>query len=264
MALTEKLTITHIELTTVKPEITIREYATEREAARAAAQTILSTVIHKPEAVIMFPTGQTQIPVYEELVSLAQETEVDFSKIQAFHLDEYVGVAPKDNESFVGFLRKRVFDPLHIPYENRHEIDGMALDPQIEAKRYNDLVKTHPIDLVILGIGPNGHIGFNEPNTPFDKETHVATLSQEVLVRDEKRGQQPLTRAYTAGIANILSAKQILIVGFGEDKGKEFDKAFNNPPTVQCPASSLQRVSDRVTAIMDTSAASVVHQGKKR
>lgn len=84
MALTEKLTITHIELTTVKPEITIREYATEREAARAVAQTILSTVIHKPDAVIMFPTGNTQIPVYEELVSLAQETYVDFSKYTHF------------------------------------------------------------------------------------------------------------------------------------------------------------------------------------
>ncbi len=263
MALTEKLTITHIELTTVKPEITIREYATEREAARAVAQTILSTVIHKPDAVIMFPTGNTQIPVYEELVSLAQETYVDFSKIHAFHLDEYVGVAPEDNESFVGFLRTRVFDPLHIPYENRYEIDGMAPDSEAETKRYNDLIKAHPIDLVILGIGPNGHIGFNEPNTPFDKETHVAALSQEVLDRDEQRGQQPLSFAYTAGIANILSAKQILIVGFGEDKGKEFVNAFNNPPTIQCPASALQRVSNRVTAIMDAPAAAIFRAGKQ-
>ena len=85
-----------------------------------------------------------------------------------------------------------------------------------------------------------------------------------MLARDEKRGQQPITLAYTVGIANILSARQILIVGFGEDKGKEFDHAFNNPPTIQCPASALQRVSNRVTAIMDKPAAAVINAGNKQ
>lgn len=263
MALTEKLTITHIELTTYKPEIAIREFSTEREAARAAAQTILSTIIHKPDAAIIFPTGNTQIPIYEELVSLAQETNVDFSNVRAFHLDEYVGVSPDDEESFVGFLRTRVFDPLGIKEENRHELNGMATDPETEARRYNDVIKAQPIDLVILGIGPKGHIGFNEPNTPFTAQTHVAALSNDTVTRDNNRGQKLLTNAFTVGIANILSAKQILIVGFGKDKGKEFDKAFNNPPTPECPASALQNVSNRVTAIMDAPAAAAVYAGKQ-
>lgn len=260
--MTEKLTITHIELTTFKPEITIREFATERQAAKAAAQTILSTVIHKPDAAIIFPTGNTQIPVYEELVTLVQETGVDFSNIQAFHLDEYVGVSPEDKESFVGFLRTRLFDPLNIPLENRHEINGMATNPEAESVRYNEDIKKQPIDLVILGIGPRGHIAFNEPETPFESETHVATLSQETISRDQNRGQRYLTMAYTVGISNILQAKQILIIGFGEDKGKEFDTAFNKNITTECPASALQNVSSRVTAIMDSPAAAIVLKGK--
>ena len=211
----------------------------------------------------MFPTGNTQIPIYEELVLLAQDTQVDFSKIHAFQLDEYVGVTPEDKESFTGFLRTRVYDPLHIPHQQRHEIHGMAPDVEIEAKRYNDEIKKQPIDLVILGIGPNGHIGFNEPNTPFESETHIATLTQDTLSRDQDRGQQLHTHAYTAGIANILEAKQILIVGFGKNKGELFDKAFNASPSIACPASALQNVSHRVTAIMDTPAAAVVHAGKQ-
>lgn len=263
MAMTEKLTITHIELTTVKPEIVLREFSTEREAAKAAAQTILSTVIHKPDAAIMFPTGDTQIPVYEELIKLKKETGVDFSNIQAFHLDEYVGVAPEEKESFVGFLRTRLFDPLHIPEENRHEINGMAANPDVEAARYNEVIKKQPIDLVILGIGPNGHIAFNEPHTPFDSETHVTNLSGDTIVRDQERGQRVLTKAYTTGIANILRAKHILIIGYGEEKGKEFDKAFNKNISIECPASALQKVSSRVTAIMDAPAAAVVLRGKQ-
>ncbi len=255
MPLVETLRITHVELTSTKPEIPVREFESSREAARAAAQTILTTVIHKPDAAIMFATGNTMEPVYEELVSLANATGVDFSQMQAFHLDEYNGVSPKDSESFVGFLRKRVFDPLHIPESNRHEMRGDTGNATQEAARYNAEINKQPMDLVILGIGPGGHIAFNEPNTPFTTQTHVAPLSTETVTRDISRGQRNLTEALTVGIANILKAKELIIVGYGEEKGHELQKALRGPVTESCPASALQLVSDRVTAICDKPAA---------
>lgn len=255
MPLVETLRITHIEHSFQKPEIPIREFASSREAARAAAQVILTTVIHKPNARIMFATGTTMEPVYEELIDLVNATKVDFSQIQAFHLDEYNGVAPYDPESFVGFLRKRVFDPLHIPESNRHEMRGDTDNATQEAIRYNKEINQQPMDLVILGIGPGGHIAFNEPTTPFAKQTHVARLSDDTITRDLSRGQRTITEALTVGIANILNAREIIIVGYGTEKGKELYTALRGPITESCPASALQQISERVTAICDKPAA---------
>ncbi len=258
MPLVETLRITHIEFSSVKPEVPVREFDSAREAARAAAQTILTTVIHKPDAAIMFATGNTMEPVYEELVELANATNVDFSQMQAFHLDEYNGVSPKDPESFVGFLRKRVFDPLHIPETHRHEMRGDTGNANKEAERYNTEINKQPMDLVILGIGPGGHIAFNEPKTPFTTQTHVAPLSQETVTRDITRGQRTLTEALTVGIANILNAKEIIMVGYGEGKGIELKKALHGPITEACPASALQQITDRVSVICDRPAATIL------
>jgi glucosamine-6-phosphate deaminase len=257
MSLIERVRYTHIELTSAKAEIPLKEYDTPREAARAAAQRILATIIHNPEASIMFATGNTMIPVYEELVSLINATGVDATGIQAYHLDEYDGVAPTDAESFVGYLRKRVFDPLGIPEANRHEMRGDTGNSPAEAARYNEEVNRKPMDLVILGIGPGGHIGFNEPGTPFAKQTHLAPLSTGTVQRDQLRGQRPLTHALTVGIANILKAKEVVMIGYGKEKGKEFARAMHQSMTENCPASALQRIYDRVTIIADREAGSV-------
>jgi glucosamine-6-phosphate deaminase len=132
---------------------------------------------------------------------------------------------------------------------------GDTGNAQQETARYNELVNKQPMDLIILGIGPGGHMAFNEPGTAFTKQTHVAPLSAETISRDVMRGQPVHTHALTVGIANILQAKQAVMVGYGENNGKEFANVVHGPVSEKCPASALQRISDRVTILCDTPAA---------
>lgn len=241
--------------------IKIRIFETPEKTTHAAVKQIIEVVGYKPDASITFATGNTMKPVYEELSGLADLFNISFAGITAFHLDEYWPSKPDNQFSFRSFLRERVFEPLRIPIGNIHEIDGSAADPSEEARLYDKQLK-RGVDLAILGIGPGGHIGFNERGTPFDSRTHVANLAAETIIRDRERGEYVSDQALTQGIATILEAKQIILVAFGEEKGRYLAEALYGEVSPNCPASALRTAGHKVTIFVDQEAANVIMQAR--
>jgi glucosamine-6-phosphate deaminase len=240
----------------------IRVYQVSEHASLAAAQFISDIAKDNPVAAITYATGETMIPVYRALATMVNRGEVDFSETKAFHLDEYYPCSPDSPHSFARYIRERVFEALGISEENRFLINGLAEDPEAEAQRYNSLLKKEKIDLAILGIGPGSHIGFNEQGTPFDKETHLANLSQETIDRDKiERGQNTPEHAITQGISNILSARKILLLGYGSKKGTYLNSALTESITPDIPASALRLVGDKVSVFIDNEAARSLNIG---
>jgi glucosamine-6-phosphate deaminase len=234
----------------------IRVYQSSEFTSLAAAQFISDIVRHNPTAAITYATGETMIPVYSALAKMVGRGEVNFSKTKAFHLDEYYPCNPDSPHSFARYIRERVFEALGISEENRFLMNGLVKNPKAEASRYNSLLKKEEIDLAILGIGPGSHIGFNEQGTSFDKETHLATLSQETVDRDRvERGQNTPEYAITQGISNILSARKILLLGYGSKKGTYLNSALTGSITPDIPASALRLVGEKVSIFIDNEAA---------
>ncbi len=237
----------------------VHVYPTQSATAHAAARHIADFVKEKPTAVITYATGNTMLPVYSELARIATIERVDFSQTTAFHLDEYYPCEPTEAHSFVKYLHDYVFTPLKIPTDNLNLLNGVAIDPHSEAERYEKLLQEKPVDLAILGIGPGGHIGFNESGTPFDSMTQYAPLSTETIARDrQERGQNSPTHALTQGIGSILRSHQIILIAYGESKGEILHKAINEAITIDCPASALQTVTEKTSYFIDTAAASQI------
>lgn len=196
------------------------------------------------------------IPVYAELAAAVDRGEVDFSNTKAFHLDEYFPTSPSETHSFVRFLHEHVFEPLRIPVENVNVFNGQAEDPNLEAKRYDELLNIG-VAVALLGIGPGAHIGFNERNTSFDSRTHLADLSAETVYRDRvERGQNSPDQALTQGIATILEAELLLLVAYGETKGEYLHEALYGEISPEVPASAIRLVGEKVSIVIDESAAS--------
>lgn len=244
----------------IHPEVSsVRVFPTLQDTAQAAANEIAELVKNKPGAAITYATGETMIPVYGALA----KSGVDFSGTTAFHLDEYSPISPDDQYSFVNFLRERVFGPLRIG--NVFEMNGLAEDPEAEAARYEELLRSRQIDLAILGIGPYDkdsgtgcHIAFNESGTSFGSRTHLAQLSQTTLDRDRKeRGQNTPEHALTQGIANILDAAKILMVAYG-NKGYSLAGALYEEISPLRPASALRSRGEKVTILIDQNAANII------
>lgn len=226
---------------------------TEAQTAIFAAHSIINIPINKPDATVTFATGNTMVQPYAELARLTATMGVRWSDIRMNHLDEYGGASANDPESFARYLRERVTVPLGII--NAHFMNGTADNLEHEAARYESLLT--PADLVILGIGPGGHIGFNEPQTPFDSRTHVVQLSEETVSRDTARGQTKRTHAITQGIGNITEAAQILLIAYGKQKAEYLRPVLYNDITPDCPASALRLpgVGPKVSLLLDCEAA---------
>ena len=197
-------------------------------------------------------TGSSPIALYQEMV----ESDVDFSELYSVNLDEYVGLAPDHEQSYHAFMKAQLFDAK--PFKESFLPDGMAEDLEQAAKDYDDVLAQHAIDLQILGIGSNGHIGFNEPGEAFEKETHCVDLTESTIEANkrffEKEEDVP-RQAYTMGIKNIMQARKILLVVSGEDKADILAQVLEGPITPQVPASILQLHND-VTVVADEAALS--------
>ncbi|WP_446002567.1 glucosamine-6-phosphate deaminase [Weissella viridescens] len=197
-------------------------------------------------------TGSTPVTIYEQLTHSA----LDFSQKTSINLDEYVGLSPENPQSYHYFMQKHLFDAK--PFRESFVPNGLAEDGDAEVKRYDEIIAEHPIDLQLLGLGKNGHIGFNEPGTPFDEGTHRVTLTQSTIDANARffEDEADVPRyAYSMGIASIMKAKHIVLVAYGEAKADAVAAMIEGPVTEDVPASALQN-HDNVTVIVDAAAAS--------
>lgn len=231
------------------------------EMSRKAANLIGAQVIMKPDCILGLATGSSPIGTYKELIKRCEEGDLDFSQVQSVNLDEYKGLPRDNDQSYYYFMNHNLFDHINIDKANTHVPNGMESDAEKECANYEELIKSlGGIDLQLLGLGHNGHIGFNEPAEEFNKVTHCVDL-QESTIEANKRffasADDVPRQAYTMGIGTIMSAKKIVVVVSGEDKADIVKRAFSGPITPSVPASILQMHPD-VTVICDAAAYSKV------
>lgn len=230
------------------------------QISERAAQIVADMLVAKHDSVLGLATGSTPIGLYNNLIEMYKRGEISFEKVKSANLDEYVGLAASAEQSYAYFMRKNLFDHVDIDLHNTHIPSGVAADPESECERYSALLASMPRDLQILGLGSNGHIGFNEPGTPFDGKTHMVELA-ESTVRDNSRLFDRIEdvpkKALTMGISEIMAAKKIVLLASGENKAKAVYATVKGKITTDCPASILQKHPD-VVVILDKAAASLL------
>ena len=222
----------------------IYECADYRAMSRQAANIISAQVIMKPECVLGLATGSTPIGVYDQLVEWYKKKDLSFLRVRSVNLDEYRGLSSTHEQSYRYFMQTHLFDRVDIQPENTHVPNGLAADPDAECARYDQVIQDlGGIDLQLLGMGRNGHIGFNEPSDVFVMGTHLVNLTESTIEANKRffASEADVPRqALTMGIMHIMQAKKILVVVSGEDKADAVYKAFAGPVTPQVPASILQ------------------------
>ena len=232
--------------------------AADAEAAgRLAADQLQQAVCAKPACVLGLATGATPIPLYRELIRREQAGLMDFSRVRSVNLDEYKGLAPDHPQSYRRFMRENLFNHINIPADRSFLPDGTQTDGALECARYDRIIEEHNgIDLQLLGIGRNAHIGFNEPDSCFACGTHQVTLTESTIAANtrffENEAQVP-RQAYSMGMQAIMQAKRVLLIASGADKAEAIRNSFFGPVTPQVPASILQLHRD-VIVIADEAA----------
>ena len=230
-----------------------------RDMSRKAANIISAQMILKDDSVLGLATGSTPIGTYDQLVDWYKKGDLDFSKITTVNLDEYKGLPKENDQSYWYFMNKNLFSRVNIRPDYHFLPDGMNLDSANECERYEKLIDSlGGIDLQLLGLGRNGHIGFNEPDSCFPAGTHCVVLAPSTIEANKRffASEADVPRqAYTMRIQNIMQARQILVVVSGADKAEILKKVVQGPITPQIPASTLQLHSD-VTIIADEAALS--------
>lgn len=216
--------------------------------SRKAANIILAQVIANPKSVLGLATGSSPVGIYKRLIELYNSGDVDFSEVTSVNLDEYVGLTPDDKNSYRYFMNTNLFDHINIDKSNTFVPSGVAADPDEEGKRYDENIEClGGIDLQLLGIGLDGHIGFNEPDSVFVKGTHKVTLDPSTVEANARffdKIEDVPTSAITMGMGAIMQAKKVLLIANGESKREIIEKAFFGPITPSVPASILQLHSD--------------------
>lgn len=232
-----------------------------QDLSRKAADLLAAQVLLKPDCVLGLATGSTPIGAYQELVRKYEAGALDFSQVTTFNLDEYRGLTPSDPQSYAYFMHHNLFDHVNLRPGSTHLPDGLNPDPAAESARYEAAIRAAGgVDLQLLGMGHNGHIGFNEPCGEFPLDTHSVDLAESTIRANTRffdSSDQVPRQAYTMGIGTILRARRILIVVSGADKAEILKQAFYGPVTPQVPASVLQLHPD-VTLVADTDALSAL------
>lgn len=232
--------------------------ATRGQAVARAARLIADTVTARPRAVLGLATGGTMLPLYAELRRLHAAERVSFAQVTTFNLDEYVGLAPDHPASYHSYMREALFDHVDIDPARTHLPRGDVADPHAEAEAYEArIAAAGGIDLQLLGIGANGHIGFNEPTSSLGSKTRIKTLTDST--RDANRpyfaaGETLPGYALTMGVGSILAARHCVLVATGAGKAAAVADMIEGPVSAVCPASALQ-LHRHATVILDAEAA---------
>lgn len=208
--------------------------------------------------VLGLPTGSTPVALYKAAIAGVQRGELDFSAVHSFNLDEYLGLPPDHPQSYRRFMEENLFNHVNIKAENIDFLSGLPADIGAECKRYEQAIQAlGGIDLQILGIGRDGHIGFNEPGTSLASRTHEATLTQETIADNQRffgAGEEVPRWSLTMGVGTILDAREILLLATGASKAEAVAAMIEGPVSSLCTASALQ-LHAKVTLIIDAAAA---------
>ena len=218
--------------------------------SKKAASIFTKSVNSHPSSAFGFATGSTPVGMYKEIIQLAKEGKTNLTKISAFNLDEYYPIKASDNQSYAYFMAHNLFDAVNLPFENRHIPNGEAPDANLECERYEKLIScSGGIKVQILGLGHNGHIGFNEPADCFSGGTNFVSLAQETIEANSRffdSLELVPKHALTMGIYTIMMAEKILLVVTGGAKAAILKEALVGPITPYVPASALQLHRDVV------------------
>lgn len=224
-----------------------------------AAKIIYTQWVRKEDLVLGLATGRTPLGVYAKLIDLYKKGQMDFSKTKAFHLDEYLGLDKDHPQSFAYYMTKNLFSQINVKDENIFRLDGRPEDIETHCQQYEKKIKeAGGIDIQILGIGSNGHIGFNEPSSSLASRTRVKTLSEETIESNKRffDHEEEVPRfCLTMGIGTIMEARTLLLLAFGSHKSQAIAQSIEGPVTASVPGSVLQLHPD-VKIIIDEEAAS--------
>ena len=237
---------------------------TAEEAGIAAAEVIADIVKNKPTAVLGLATGSSPIGMYKELIAKYERGEISFKNVKSVNLDEYVGLSADHDQSYAYFMSTNLFDHIDIDKKNTNLPNGLATDPALEAKRYDDVIASMGgVDVQVLGIGNNGHIGFNEPADAFTYGTNLVDLTDSTIDANSRffasRDLVP-TQALTMGIGQIMNADKVLLIALGKGKAEILEKSLFGPVTPNVPASILRFFKGEVIVCADEAALSVIKE----
>jgi len=230
---------------------------TEQEGALLAARMIAGQVRLKPDSVLGLATGATPLPIYEELVRRHREEGLSFRQVTTFNLDEYVGLPPDHPASYRRYMQDHLFGKVDLAPERAHLPDGMALDIPACCARYEEQIRqAGGVDLQLLGLGQDGHIGFNEPSSSLTSRTRLKTLTPHTVAAHRPAfptGQEVPRHVLTMGVGTIMEARRCLLVAFGVRKANAVARMVEGPLTAMVPASILQ-MHPRATVLVDEAA----------
>jgi glucosamine-6-phosphate deaminase len=236
--------------------IKVKDY---EEMSSVAASMVSGQVMLKPESVLGLATGDTPLGMYQNLINMYEQGTIDFSEVTTFNLDEYYGIPKTNHQSYYYYMMENFFQHININKENINIPNGMAEDIEKECKNYeNKIKKINGIDLQILGIGVNGHIGFNEPDVNFEAETHLVMLDEKTIqsnARFFESIEEVPTKAISMGIKTIISSRKIVLLANGRGKAEAVEQMVKGKISPEMPASILQLHKD-VTVIVDEEAGS--------
>lgn len=236
-------------------------FETVDEVSRYTAQRLLDKIKALPAAALGLATGSTMEPIYAQLLQYLQQSPVDLSKLTTFNLDEYIGLSAEHPQSYNYYMYQHLFNKLNIPAQNVHLPDGLTTDIETACQAYSNAIQAlGGLDLQLLGIGSNGHIGFNEPLTCFNSRTHVVELSEQTRIDNGRfftdQSEVP-THALTLGIQDILEAKEIILVATGNNKAEIMAQLFTSAIDETLPASALKQ-HPNFTIVLDREAAALL------
>ena len=231
------------------------------EMSKKAAEIVKKQIKEKPNTVLGLATGSTPLGMYKHLIEMYKRGEIDFSNVITFNLDEYIGLSPDHPQSYHYFMFHNFFNHINIKKENVHIPNGIAEDLEEECRKYEEEIeKAGGIDLQILGIGINGHIGFNEPDESIETKTHVVTLTEKTINANKrffKSAEEVPRKAITMGLGSIMKAKKIVLLASGKNKAEAIKETIKGQLTTKVPATVLALHPD-VTIIIDKEAASLI------
>lgn len=234
-----------------------------QDVSRKAANIMSAQIIMKPDAVLGLATGSTPVGMYTQLLEWYKKGDLDFSRVTSVNLDEYKGLSGDNDQSYRYFMDQNLFNHVNIDKARTFVPDGLEEDSDKACAQYNEIIRqTGDVDMQLLGIGGNGHIGFNEPGDAFEKETHCVDLTESTIRANsrffESMDEVP-KQAYTMGIGNIMAAKKILLVATGTSKAEALYNSLYGPITPKVPASILQLHPD-LTVVADEDALSMIRE----